>query len=69
MAYWKDFNLLDIDDSYTEYVITEMIYDDSDILSLDPDYITTRRLRFAFDHFAIANMAKSPYLSNQFRVK
>ena len=53
MAYWKDFNPLDIDDSYTEYVISEMIYDDSDILLLEPDYITTRRLRFAFDHFAI----------------
>ena len=32
MAYWKDFNPLDIDDSYTEYVISEMKYVDSDIL-------------------------------------
>ena len=47
MAYWKDLNPLDIDNSYTEYVISEMKYVDSDILSLEFDYITTRRLRFA----------------------
>ena len=66
MAYWKDFNPLDIDNSYTEYLISEMKYVDSDILLLEFNYITTRRLRFAFDHFV---MAKSPYLSNQFRTK
>ena len=55
MAYWKDLNPLDIDNSYTEYVISEMKYVDSDILSLEFDYITTRRLRFAFDHFIMAN--------------
>ena len=58
MAYWKDFNPLDIDNSYTEYVISEMKYVDSDILLLEFDYITTRRLRFAFDHFVMP-MAKS----------
>ena len=58
MAYWKDLNSLDIDNSYTEYVISEMKYVDSDILSLEFDYITKRRLRFACDHFVIA-MAKS----------
>ena len=58
MAYWKDLNSLDIDNSYTEYVISEMKYVDSDILSLEFDYITTRRLRFAFDHFVMP-MAKS----------
>ena len=35
MAYWKDFSPLDIDDSYLEYVISELKYDDSDILLLD----------------------------------
>ena len=30
-----------------------MKYVDSDILSLEFDYITTRRLRFAFDHFVM----------------
>ena len=58
MAYWKDLNPLDIDNSYTEYVISEMKYVDSDILSLEFDYITTRRLRFAFGHFVMP-MAKS----------
>ena len=60
MAYWKDLNPLDIDNSYTEYVISEMKYVDSDILSLEFDYITTRsrRLRFAFDHFVMP-IAKS----------
>ena len=66
MAHWKDFNPLDIDNSYTEYVISEMKYVDGDILLLEFDYIATRRPRFAFDHFV---MAKSPYSSNQFRTK
>ena len=55
MAYWKDLNPLDIDNSYTEYVISEMKYVDSDILSLEFNYITTRRLHFACDHFVMAN--------------
>ena len=54
MAYWKDFNPLDIENSYAEDVISEMKYVDSDILLLEFDYITTRRLRFAFDHFVMA---------------
>ena len=66
MAYWKDFNPLDNDNSYTEYVISKMKYVESDILLLEFDYITTRRLHFAFDHFV---KAKSPYLSNQFSTK
>ena len=37
MTYLQDFYPLDIDDSYTEYVISEMKYDDSDILLLDVD--------------------------------
>ena len=37
MAYLKDFYPLDIDYSYTEYVISEVKYDDSDILLLDVD--------------------------------
>ena len=35
MAYLKDFYPLDIDDSYLEYVISELKYDDNDILLLD----------------------------------
>ena len=34
MAYLKDFYPLDIDDSYTECVMSKMKYDDSDILLL-----------------------------------
>ena len=37
MAYLKDFYPLDIDDSYIEYVISELKYDDIDILLLDVD--------------------------------
>ena len=36
MAYLKDFHPLDIDDSDTEYIISEMKYDGSDILLLTP---------------------------------
>ena len=53
MVYLKDFYPLDIDDSYTEYVISEMKYDDSDILLLDAESITKRGQCFAFDKFAI----------------
>ena len=34
MAYLQDFYHLDIDDSYIEYVISELKYDDNDILLL-----------------------------------
>ena len=34
MAYLKDFYPLDIDDSYIEYVISELKYDSIDILML-----------------------------------
>ena len=37
MPYLQDFYPLDIDDSYTEYVISELKYDDNDILFLDVD--------------------------------
>ena len=37
MVYLKDFYPLDIDDSYIEYVISELKYDDNDILLLDID--------------------------------
>ena len=39
MAYLKDFYPLDIEDSYTENVISAMKYNDSDILLLDADSI------------------------------
>ena len=37
MAYLEDFYPLDIDDSYLEYVISELKYDAIDILLLDVD--------------------------------
>ena len=37
MGYLQDFYPLDIDDSYIEYVISELKYDDGDILLLDVD--------------------------------
>ena len=39
MGYLQDFYPLDIDDSYLEYVISELKYDDNDILLLDVDKI------------------------------
>ena len=45
MAYLKDFYPFDIDDSDTEYVISEMKYDDSDILLLDADSIAKVQTR------------------------
>ena len=39
MAYLQDFYHLDIDDSYIEYVISELKYDDNDILLLDVNKI------------------------------
>ena len=39
MVYLKDFYPLNIDDSYAEYVISEVKCDDSDILLLDADSI------------------------------
>ena len=47
MAHLKDFYPLDIGDSYTEYVISEMKYEDSDILLLEPNSITKWSGRFA----------------------
>ena len=37
IAYVQDFYPLDIDDSYTDYVISELKYDDNDILLSDVD--------------------------------
>ena len=50
MAYLKDFYPFDIDDSYTEYVISEMKYDDSDILLLDADSIAKVQTRTTLCH-------------------
>ena len=52
MAYLEDFYPLDIDDSYLEYVISELKCDDNDILLLDIvklviEYSTTRLLLLA----------------------
>ena len=37
MAYLQDFYRLDIDDSYTEYIISELKYDHNDFFVLDVD--------------------------------
>ena len=63
MAYWKDLNPLDVDNSYTEYVISEMKYVEWYFIIGVRLYNYTKT-RIAFDHFV---MAKSPYLSNQFK--
>ena len=49
-AYLQYFYPLDIDDSYIEYVISEMKYDDSDISLLDGDSIAKFRTRTALCH-------------------
>ena len=43
MGYLQDFYPLDIDDSYIEYVISELKYDDNDILFLDVDKLVNTR--------------------------
>ena len=49
MGYLQDFYPLDIDDSYIEYVISELKYDDGDILLLDIDKIAKTTQRYPFD--------------------
>ena len=39
MAHMQDFYPLDINDSYIDYIISELKYDDYDILLLDGDSI------------------------------
>ena len=48
MAYLKDFYPLDIDDSYLEYVISELKYDDNDILLLDVEKLVNTAQRFRY---------------------
>ena len=48
MAYLKDFYPLDIDDSYLEYVISELKYDDNDILLLDVEKLVNTGQRFRY---------------------
>ena len=50
MAYLQDFYPLDIDDSYIEYVISELKYDDNDILLLDVDYVAKFEMRATLCH-------------------
>ena len=38
MAYLQDFYPLDMDDSYTEYIISELKYDHNDLFLLDVDW-------------------------------
>ena len=57
MTYLKDFYPFHIDDSDTEYVISEMKYDDSDILLLDADSIAKRGRRFVFIFYQTSETA------------
>ena len=51
MEYLQDFYPLDIDDSYAEYVISELKYDDSDILLSDDDSIAI--FQISYEHGAL----------------
>ena len=48
MAYLEDFYPLDIDDSYLEYVISELKCDDNDILLLDVVKLVNTGQRFRY---------------------
>ena len=48
MPYLKDFYPLDIDDSYLEYVISELKYDDNDILLLNVEKLVNTAQRFRY---------------------
>ena len=50
MVYLKDFYPLDIDDSYTEYAISKMMYNNSDILLLDAESIAKVQMRTTLCH-------------------
>ena len=55
MGYLHDFYPLDIDDSYTEYVISALKYDDNDILFLDVHKLVDIAQRF---HLTVVKMAE-----------
>ena len=55
MGYLQDFYPLDIDDSYIEYVISELKYDDNDILFLDVHKLVDIAQRF---HLTVVKMAE-----------
>ena len=48
MGYLQDFYPLDIDDSYLEYLISELKYDGSDILLLDVEKLVNTAQRFRY---------------------
>ena len=56
MGYLQDFYPLDIDDSYIEYVISELKYDDNDILFLDVETLLNTAQCF---HLIVINMAEN----------
>ena len=57
MAYLQDFYPLDIDDSYVEYVTSELKYDDSDILLLDDNPIV--KFQTSYEHGALSPLISS----------
>ena len=69
MAYLKDFYPLDIDDSYLEYVISELKYDDNDILLLDVEKLVNTAQRFHWLLVKMAEMTESAQLWKRFKIK
>ena len=66
MAYLRDFYHLDIDDSYTEYVISELKYNDNDILLLDVDSIAKVHMRTTLSHlWQVSNRHKMSQVSTK----
>ena len=50
---------MDIDDSYIEYVISELKYDDNDILFLDVDKLVDIAQRFRLTVVKMAEMTRN----------
>ena len=69
MGYLQDFYPLDIDDSYIEYVISELKYDDNDILFLDVEKLVDIAQRF---HLTVVKWRKWPEVTQlwkRFKIK
>ena len=69
MAYLQDFYPLDIDDSYIEYVISELKYDDNDILLLDVDKIVNTAKRFRLTVRKMAEITRMAQWWKPFKIK
>ena len=63
MGYLQDFYPLDIDDSYIEYVISALKYDDNDILFLDVHELVNIAQRFRLPVVKMAEVNLRSYES------